>query len=211
MKRVLYIAVILIVCIGFFFYSCEKDEVVSTPVENPALNTKATTYLIRQGNHYCEQNAAELMIDPVIHATVTFDSSAIYTSQDAVNQGDVNKLIGFSDCNSNHQENSARLGWSWTGKRVALYAYAYSNKVRIIKSLGTVDINQSFPCSVRAGSNFYYFTVNNRTDSVERACSGYTGYRYKLFPYFGGDEAAPHDVRIVVVEEQPGSQNQGAK
>ena len=205
MKRVLCIAAILIVCIGVFFYSCEKEGIVTTPPENPRLNTKATTYLIRQGSHFCEQNAAELMIDPVIHATVTFDSSAIYTSQDAVNQGDVNKLIGFSDCGTNHQENSARLGWSWNGKKVVVYAYAYINKIRTIKTLGTVDINQSFPCSVKAGTDYYYFTVNNRTDSMTRFCTGQTGYRYKLFPYFGGDEAAPHDVRVVVVETQPES------
>ena len=206
MKRALYIAAVIIACSGLFFYSCEKDQVVTPPAENPALNTKATTYLIKQGNHFCELNTAELMIDPVIRATVTFDSSVVYTSQDAANQGDVNKLIGFSDCNANHQENSARLGWSWTGKKIALYAYAYSNKVRIIKTLGTVDVNQSFPCSVKAGAGYYYFTVNNHTDSVARSCSGYAGYRYKLFPYFGGDEAAPHDVRIVIVEEQAGSQ-----
>lgn len=206
MKRVLYVAVVIIVCGGLFFYSCEKDQVVIAPVENPALDAKAITYLIKQGNHFCELNGPKLMIDPVIHATVTFDSSAIYTSQDAVNQGDVNKLIGFSDCNANHQENSARLGWSWTGKKIALYAYAYSNKVRFIKTLGTVDVNQSFPCSVRAGAGYYYFTVNNHVDSLVRSCSGYSGYRYKLFPYFGGDEAAPHDVRIVVVEEQMESQ-----
>lgn len=197
----------MIVCIGLFFYSCEKDTVVVAPAENPLLDTKRTEYLIKQGNHFCEQNGPELMIDPVIRATVTFDSSAAYTSLDTVNQGDVNKLIGFSDCNTNHQENSARLGWSWNGKKIALYAYAYSNKARIIKALGNVDVNQSFPCSVTVGAGYYYFKVNNRTDSIARFCTGHTGYRYKLFPYFGGDEAAPHDVRIIIVEEQVAGQS----
>lgn len=206
MKRILWVAAIVIVCAGFFFYSCEKDAVVTAPAENPLLDTKRTEYLIKQGNHFCEQNGPELMIDPVIRATVTFDSSAVYNSQDAVNQDDVNKLIGFSDCNTNHQENSARLGWSWNGKKIAVYAYAYSNKTRIIKTLGTVDVNQSFPCSVTAGAGYYYFKVNNHTDSIARLCTGQSGYRYKLFPYFGGDEVAPHDVRIVIVEEQAVSQ-----
>ena len=201
MKQAICVAAVIILCTGMFFYSCSKDEAVPTPAENPLLDTKRTEYLIKQGNHFCEQNGPELMIAPVIHATVTFDSSVIYTSQDAVNQGDVNKLIGFSDCSTHHQENSARLGWSWNGTKIVLYAYAYSNKVRIIKTLGTVDVNQSFPCSVTAGDGYYYFKVNNRIDSVTRFCAGLTGYRYKLFPYFGGDEVAPHDVRIVIVEE----------
>lgn len=208
MKRILCIVAGVITCTAVFFYSCEKDTVVSEPPENPAVKAQAVEYLIKGGSHYCEQNQAVLMTDPVIKATVTFDSSAIYTSQITENQGDVNKLIGFSDCGTNHQENSARLGWSWNGKKFVLYAYAYSNKERIIKTLGTVDVNQSFPCSVQAKGSFYYFKVNNHIDSVARYCAAFTGYRYKLFPYFGGDEAAPHDVRIVVVEEQPGSEGE---
>ena len=200
MKRTLHALTIIAAWTGIFYCSCGKEGIPQSTLL--ATNKSvATEYLIRQGEHYCVQNHAEMMTNPEIHATVTFDSTAIYTTQLAENQGDVNKLIGFSDGGSNHQENSARLGWSWNGKKIILYAYAYSNKARIIKTLGSVDVNQSFPCSVKAENNYYYFRVNNHADSVERVCSSYTGYHYRLYPYFGGDEAAPHDVRIVIVEE----------
>lgn len=187
----------IVTCISLLLYACSKDQAVTDPPEK----TQTSEYWIKAGNHYCEQEQMEFMTDPAIQAMVTFDSSAVYTSQVANNQGDVNKLIGFSDCGANHQENSARLGWSWNGRKFVVYAYAYVNKTRIIKTLDSVDVKQSFPCSVKGRGYYNYFKVNDHTDSVERACAGYTGYHYKLFPYFGGDEAAPHDMRIVVVEQ----------
>ncbi len=199
MKRLINAATGILMCISPLLYSCEKDPLIPAHAENTS-TTVSTEYYIKQGNHYCEQNQAELMFDTTINATVVFDSSAIYTSLTIENQGDVNKLIGFSDGGTNHQENSARLGWSWNGQKVVLYAYAYVNKVRIIKTIALADINQEVTCAVQAKTDYYSFTVNGVTDTVQRYSAGYTGLRYKLFPYFGGDEAAPHDVRIKITE-----------
>ena len=131
-----------------------------------------------------------------------FDSSAIYTSVEKANQEDVNKLTGFSDCGTDHQQNSARIGWSWNGSQVVLYAYAYVNKLRYIKTLGEVNINQSFSCSIQARNNNYYFEADGHIDSIPRYCAGDLNYRYKLFPYFGGDESAPQEIRISMTEEE---------
>jgi hypothetical protein len=129
---------------------------------------------------------------------VIFDSSAIYSTVDLSNQGDINKLLGFSDCGTNHQENSARLGWSWNGNELIIYAYAYVNKVRISKTLGPIELNKPFACSVKAEEGFYVFKAGNMIDSIPRYCNIYTGTRYKLFPYFGGDETASHDIKIAI-------------
>lgn len=162
---------------------------------------KAMTYIIKKGNHYSEQSEWRILNDPFISARVTFDSSAMYTTIEKSNQGDINKLIGFSDCGTDHQQNSARLGWSWNGRELILYAYAYVNKVRLSKTLGPVPLNQPFACSVKAENNYYYFKVNRYTDSIPRHCTGYIGDHYKLFPYFGGDETASHEIRISIVED----------
>jgi hypothetical protein len=155
------------------------------------------TYVIRKGTHAVEGEHFKLLRTDVLHCEVVFDSSAVYQSEISINQLDVNKLIGFSDCNDNHHQNSARLGWTWNGQAVSLYAYAYVNGERVIRPLADFPLNQPIKCSVKAAADKYYFSAGNITDSIQRHCNGYSGMRYKLFPYFGGDELAPHDVTIM--------------
>ena len=160
----------------------------------------AVTYLIRKGNHSVDGDHFKIFRTNLINCEVVFDSTAAYQSALPENQLDVNKLIGFSDCNSNHHQNSARIGWSWNGKSVSLYAYAYVNGGRVIKPLGDFPLNRSVKCSVAASGDKYYFTAGSATDSISRHCAGYSGTRYKLYPYFGGNEVAPHDVTIRMKE-----------
>ena len=48
-----------------------------------------------------------------IEIDVIFDESAIYKSKSAVNQADVNKLYGVSDCLRVHMEYSIRFFWRY--------------------------------------------------------------------------------------------------
>ena len=182
------------------FSACSKQGIIKKKEGTIAGNAAGTVYLIKKGNHYAEGNELKILHSQQINCQVLFDSSAMYESVNPENQGDVNKLIGFSDCNDNHQQNSARIGWSWNGTSVMLYAYAYINKERIIKLLTAVPVNEPIRCSVKAQGENYYFTTGNHMDSLPRHCKWYTGTAYKLYPYFGGDETAPHDVKIVIRE-----------
>lgn len=190
---------IMLLCI--ISMSCNKSVIIepqATPVlPVPSLLQK---YIIKKGNHYADQSALQVLYSSSIVASVMFDSSAIYTTVNQYNQGDINKLIGFSDCGTEHQQNSARLGWSWNGRNVIIYAYSYVNTERISKPLGPVELNKSFNCSVKAENDYYYFQAGMYTDSIRRHCNAFTGSRYKLFPYFGGDETAPHEISIVIKE-----------
>lgn len=169
------------------------------PLIPPATGDNETVeYVIKKGSHYSDGSRLELIRYDAIHCAVQFDSTAIYTSLDAGNQGDVNKLIGFSDCGSDHQQNSARIGWSWNGKGVLLYAYCYVNGERVIKTLTLAPLHTPIDCTVAAEGKYYQFSINGVRDSVARHCEGYSGTRYKLFPYFGGDETAPHDIHIKI-------------
>jgi hypothetical protein len=184
-------------------FSCGKPEVPESENDEPG-NPDISAfekYVIKKGNHFAEQSRVVVLSGNGVNCKVMFDSTAVYSTTAANNQGDVNKLIGFSDCNTDHHENSARLGWAWSGKELVVYVYAYSNGIRAIRKLSTVDIRKIFSCSVTAGENQYYFTVAGKTDSLARHCRGGTFSRYKLFPYFGGDETAPHDINIFIKEE----------
>jgi hypothetical protein len=197
MKKNLFYSVLAIM----LFTSCSKQEtLISQNKKEVSIPKVVNEYIIKKGNHYCEQNQLQLLNASSINASVTFDSSAVYISLQESNQGDVNKLIGFSDCGNDHQQNSARLGWSWNGQNVVIYAYAYVNRERKIKTLGNFNINQAFNCAVSAAGGYYRFEAGNHVDSIPRFCSGDNSYRYKLFPYFGGDEVAPHEMRISIVE-----------
>lgn len=199
MKKVIFYLMIVVIIPP----ACKKEslEPIRGKQNDPMVVTGLlNTYTIQKGSHYCDQTHFEIIIKPSVSAVVTFDSSAIYTSVAEENQRDVNKLIGFSDCGTDHQENSARLGWSWNGEKLVIYAYAYNNKERITKTLGTAPLDKPFSCSVKAGKGQYYFTLDNVRDSIPRHCGDFTGTHYKLFPYFGGDEVALHAVKIIIDE-----------
>jgi hypothetical protein len=191
----LILSLLITICSG-----CSKQGIIKKKDGNAGTAAAGTVYLIKKGNHYAEGNELKILHSQQINCEVLFDSSAMYESVNPENQEDINKLIGFSDCNDHHQQNSARIGWSWNGKSVMLYAYAYINKERVIKPLSAISINEPVKCSIKAIGENYYFTTGNYTDSLPRHCKGYTGVAYKLYPYFGGDETAPHDVRIIIKE-----------
>jgi len=195
MKTRFYLCVLVLSCLT----ACSKEDLLKT-FSKVSKTGEERTFLIKKDNHSAEGNSMEMLSRNFMNCQVQFDSSAIYESLNTSNQADVNKLFGFSDCDTHHQENSARFGWAWNGKGMVLYAYAYVNRERFIKTLATVSLYQPVNCSIRAEGNQYYFRVNNLVDSLPRHCSDYNGSRYRLYPYFGGDETAPHDISIKIKE-----------
>ncbi len=168
--------------------------------EPPAVDS-FTTYRIAPGAQYCDANAYTLRTTSLLHFRAVFDSSAIYTSADPSNQADINKLFGFSDSLTHHHRNSARFGWNWgPDSRLHIHAYIYTAGVRLSQELGTVPLGiaQDYRIEVRPGS--YLFALNGATTVMPRACLDTVARGYGLLPYFGGDEAAPHEVRIRIRE-----------
>ena len=182
-------------------FACSKQEAIVKQDADPSIPRGYTKYFIAKGQHYSDQSAQVFLNAPSIKCDVIFDSSAIYQNKEVNNQFDVNKLIGFSDCGAGHHENSARLGWNWTGTQVMIYAYSYSGTQRIILPIDSVKIGKAFSCSVEAIEGNYHFAVGEKKVTIQRFCTGYSGSFYKLFPYFGGDETAPHDIRIYIKEK----------
>jgi hypothetical protein len=158
-----------------------------------------TDYLIRSGQQFCDQNAFRSVITSNMSFIVKFDSSAIYQTIDPVNQYDINKLYGFSDGN-NHQLNSARIGWSFNDSALRLYAYTYFNGLRQSAEICTVSVGTEINCSIRATANQFLFLVNGIAVNLPRASSVLPVSGYQLYPYFGGDESAPHDIHISLRE-----------
>ncbi len=127
----------------------------------------------------------------------TFDDSAVYETQDPANQSDINKLYGFSDCGSHHQQNSARFGWRWFDGALQILAYTYADGTRSHALVGVVDFDVVGQYRIDVDGAEYVFTLDgNPQVRMPRGCAGNGGIKYRLWPYFGGDETAPHEITI---------------
>jgi hypothetical protein len=164
--------------------------------ENPYPGYKE--YLIPAQQHYAVNNAYQAVQGNEMRFMALFDSSCMCTSKNPENVFDINKLYGFSDCGSMHQENSARVGWLWNGKTIELYAYCYSGSIRKSALLGTAAIGEPVELGISVQSQQYVFTCNGSKSGLPRNCASNSIQGYRLYPYFGGDETAPHDIHVFI-------------
>lgn len=184
--------------------SCEKKEQTkSLPIEE---NTRPDTispspwvnYEIPPGEHYNSLRSFELFPYDSLTFEFAFDSTAIYYTREPHNQADWNKLMGFSDCQSHHQTNSVRLVWRWSGAQgLEIGQYFYLNGNRQYSTLTTVAIGDTNRAFIYISNGLYHLKVNEAEAVVTRHCDTRAS-SYWLYPYFGGDEAAPHKINVFV-------------
>jgi hypothetical protein len=190
-------AIILLVAAALFFTGCNKTaEAIFDKTTSPDASAQFVKYTIQKGNQYCNGNAYRAIETTEMKFVAKFDSTAIYETQSEENQYDINKLYGFSDNNADHHQYSARFGWRWSGGTLRLFAYIYNNSVVTSKELTTVNIGAEINCSIKVTSTSYLFTVNGVTTQLPRMATTEKAKGYQLYPYFGGDEAAPHQITI---------------
>lgn len=184
----------------------QKDGFETKDNPNPDAEPKKETpfdgyikYSIPQGAQSALQSGLKMVSNDSLVFSVYFDSTAIYTSATPGNQADINKLWGFSDCSGTQHQNSARVGWRYFKGNLELLAYCYAGGVRSYKLLGAIKTNEFNTCTIVSKMDTYVFYLGNQAPIVmERGCS--QGLKFRLFPYFGGDEVAPHDVNIWIKE-----------
>jgi hypothetical protein len=177
---------------------CQKtlDAIIEKGTSSPVNSAGFSKYTIRQGQQYCDQNGFKPVEIEEMKLVVKFDSTAIYQTALAENQNDINKLYGFSDNNTDHHQYSARFGWRWSSNALRLFAYVYNEGTVTSKELTTVAIGAEVNCSIQVTSTSYLFTINGLTERLPRMATTPKGQGYQLYPYFGGDETAPHDINI---------------
>ena len=190
----------IFICLTVFIIinGCTKEQTIAV---NPPATLQAeeifTQYNIAAGEHYCDKTAVKPISISQMLFKVKFDSSAIYTTLDPLNQYDINKLYGFTEGQDPHV-NSARIGWAYNDGKLRLYAYAYKNQQRLSQEIGPVNIGETINCAIKFDSLNYVFIVKDRQVKLSRAPTGVVANGYQLFPYFGGDEVAPQPIRIFI-------------
>lgn len=192
MTKILFAFVAAVV----FCSACDELEKIAARDPQESTSDSVIVYTIPAGAHSSNESSAKLMTKSRIKFKVRFDSSAIYQTKDKNNQADINKLYGMSDCNSSHHVNSARFGWRWYQNRLEIHAYTYSNSQRNHSFVGAVPLNSYNTYEISFTDSSYVFRLNGSTPvQLPRTCSS-TANGYKLFPYFGGDEVSPHEIKI---------------
>lgn len=157
-------------------------------------------YILKKGRHRVNIFSWQKHQLARLDFNFQFDSTAIYATKEPSNQGDINKLYGFSDGNDFHHKNSARFGWRWYNDQLEIWAYCYNDGARIFKKLGAVDLYKNHKASIGFTTDHYIFKLNDTTVRMKRSASEQPASGYKLLPYFGGNEKAPHAIRIKIEE-----------
>lgn len=186
--------IFLSIVVALIFCSCNKTDLFTKTISGNSGGF--VQYTIRQGNNYCEGNDFKPVEISEMKFLAKFDSTAIYQTLSPENQDDINKLYGFADNNSNHHEYSARFGWRWSNGALRLFAYVYNQGIVSSKELTTINIGQEVNCSIKIIPGKYLFTVNDTTEEMPRAATTEKAKGYQLYPYFGGDETAPHEIHV---------------
>ena len=189
------VSVILVAAV-FLFAGCNKLAEKIVDNRTSPTSEQFIEYTIQKGNQYCDGNAYRAVETSEMKFAVKFDSTAIYETQSPENQLDINKLYGFSDNNADHHQYSARFGWRWSDKALRLFAYVYNAGSVTSKELTTINIGAEINCSIKVTSANYLFSVDGVTTPVPRMSTMEKAKGYQLYPYFGGDEMAPHQINI---------------
>lgn len=179
MKRLSFVLILYVLLVGLI--SCAKSQ------------TSDVIYTIKKGSHY--SNAPHKIVGSKLNYNITFDESAMYTI-DSIEQADINKLFGFNSCSALHDYQSARLGWRWYHDSLQIMYYIYDKGERIYGYLTSVPINVPCEYELVQTDKEYKFKANGVKFTYKKKWKCKALYNYHLWPYFGGNVKAPHDITI---------------
>ena len=140
--------------------------------------------------------------DSKISFQFILDESAYYETEIPENQHDVNKIYGMSDFGVRHQKYSIRLGWRYINNELQLCWLRHEQGIHSSAKIKIIEPDVIYNASIDIKTFYYVIVIDNDTTLVRRRPEGNWGLlrRYYLYPYFGGNEYAPHDITIKIKE-----------
>lgn len=165
---------------------------------------KMKTYIIKKGKHYPKGFHFNFTFKNSVKFKCKFDESCLYYFDDG-DKHDINKLCGFSTTWFHHRQ-SGRIGWRCVnGKEIEIVTYSYNDGTREQHEtdiLGIVKPNEEFEVSIRDNEDSYIYTFENLNvagsfiRAIDKKQKDWFFFHYLLYPYFGGNKTAPHDMKI---------------
>jgi hypothetical protein len=160
----------------------------------------ATNFVIKKGGHESSPRSVQVFNSTGMSFSARFDKSAVYefSGSAANDQYDINKLYGFSDCLTDHMKNSARFGWNWVNGQLQIHAFVHRDGKFYYKKIGVAHLDRFYDYNIKLSSDRkkYVFSFNGQQVEMERGCSKNKATGYRLYPYFGGNQVAPHKITI---------------
>jgi hypothetical protein len=152
-------------------------------------------YVIPAGGHSARGlHAGAVVGNTLLRFKAKFYPNCIYQPTREPEQ--VSKLFGISY--GHHHEASARIGWRSDGRRIEVLTYVYlSADRRVHDHLAWIDVQEWHEfIIVRDGRRVSLCMDGGKPLSYMMERPIPAGYR--LFPYFGGEVPAPHELWIEV-------------
>ncbi len=159
-------------------------------------------FRIKKGNHYSRPLRIGIWWRRTRFSwAVKFTESCRYDLGNE-DQFDTNKLVGIGYVPGHHVD-SARFGWRYDIEKgmIELFAYCYLNGRRIIKTIGYCKIGQEYNIDLYVSRWAYYFSLieaGSTISETEIVHAHKKRLKYRLGPYFGGNQVAPHDITIEI-------------
>ncbi len=128
---------------------------------------------------------------------IIFSKNCIYKFND-VDDFDINKLFGISL--GFHHKNSIRFGWNVDGEKIAIYTYCYKFGERFMDKIVSVSVEKKYTFEIKNFKESYDLKIINESGQIVGWANIFKpetpNWGYRLFPYFGGNKTAPHDMEI---------------
>jgi hypothetical protein len=160
--------------------------------------------LIKKGKHYSGFSLPSISFgEKTISKVLSFSESCRYDLK-SEDQLDVNKLFGIGYLPSHHQF-SCRFGWRYdlTNEKMEILAYWYDSGKRYFEHLCWLEIGQRRAVfTIKATKEKHYLSVETDGNAFTKTLDfGIKMIGYELKPFFGGNQAAPHDMIIYISGE----------
>lgn len=150
-------------------------------------------YKIKQGRHRAYPLSLGIHTGKTSESyEVIFDESCRYVPDE---ENDWNKLVGWSY--GMHHKNSIRIGWRYNSSRdiMELASYTYDSGIRKDIHIADVELNKKCEIIILAGSGELSIIVDSFWYHSEPIWMKPT-WGYNLGLFFGGNETAPHDMKV---------------
>lgn len=155
-------------------------------------------YIIKKGKHYSNWFRFPFFtFNRSIKFYFNINSSSHYVFNDD-NKYDYNKLFGLSN-SYHHQISSARIGWrAISEEQYAVCLYCYDDNKRIISNEILLNYDTFYGARIIISKNNYYLLFKDSSLILQRYTQSMFPIRMILKPFFGGDNAAPNEIKIQI-------------
>lgn len=147
---------------------------------------------IKKGTHKPFRIPMPVVFPATIGYKVNFTESCRYDIGE--DQSDINKLFGIGYFPTHHSK-SVRIGWNYNrlSDKINLWAYWYDNGKRRMEFLSAVPMMKIHYLRITQFEDYHVIQIPGiMFDVLVRPQT----FGYTLGLYFGGNQKAPHDMRV---------------